>query len=499
MIHPYFTASHLLKTTCSVLGAVCLMTAASCGSDSGYRQNLDEYVEFEAQTAIKSHAMQTGTAVYVDFSDGMNAAYGTELSQQILKSVINVFTGAKNQANFYSLANDTIVPLNLAQTEVYNAIMSGKNYTKPKAPIEKTLKSILAKRQPALLITDFEEYNGSVIQQQNYAKDYFISWLKMGYDIIFYKLDYKEGSKPKHLYFAVFDSPENALAASVESTLSPYLSQGLQRFTLAGPQTSYTLAANYPSSTKGGNYHNSESDDIVTGVVEDGGGEAFISYSYNMADSEKAKTRGGFETFTTLYTPLVEYYLLGVKWEEIVGNIAATQEEGVPEGDRYSHFLSKLYVNFAVQDGYEIGGVQAKVYNFEPSIRQIIQDKQNAEAEGKEATVKVLDNGKEVLDMFTVSLLPVKESALKGSGWKEIAVDLDARFKGQTGPSMETPSDMLKINIAVADAKPRLDRISYFFAWPGNNSLAESVRNTLMDNEVNPTGKVIVTYYVKSL
>lgn len=476
-----------------------IFALTSCGGGGDYsRSNLDQYVELEAKASLDEHAMEPGMAVYVDFSDGMNAAYGTQLSKDALRKVINVFTDASGKTSFYSLADSKISPLELPQTELYNAIMSGKNYNKTKAPIEETLKEIVAKKQPALLITDFEEYNGGVIQQQNYAKSYFIDWLTKGYNITFYKIDYKEGSKPKHLYFTVFDSPLNSLGSTVEQALSQYIGQGVERYVLAGPQCSYDLAVNYPSSTQGGNYHNASGVDIVTAVVEDGKGEAYISYPYNLADPEKGKNRTDYARIKTLYGPFTEYYPLGDNYENIMANIASTQEEGVEKADRFTHLLSKLYVNFSVQNGFDIKNVKVKAVDFQPAIERFIVVSDSLANEG--AVIAIPEESpkcKEVLDMFTVALEPVAEGKPEGEGWHEILFDFDSRFKGEIPSSMESPNDLLKVDIVVADATPRYDGINEFFAWPGNNSLAESVRNTLADSKVNPTGQVIVTYYIK--
>ncbi|MDE5875725.1 MAG: hypothetical protein K2H15_08755, partial [Muribaculaceae bacterium] len=198
--------------TCLLGGAVLAVGMAivlnSCGGDQFSRTYLDKYVETVDMEVAKSKALKPGTSVYVDFSDGMNHAYTTETSQNALRSVVNAFTGVSGETKFYSLADSKITPLNETQTGIYNAIMSGANYTKTMAPIEETLKTIVNNRQAALLITDFEEYNNGVIQRQNYAKDYFISWLSEGYNIIFYKIDYSEKGAQKHLYFTVFDAPE---------------------------------------------------------------------------------------------------------------------------------------------------------------------------------------------------------------------------------------------------------------------------------------------------
>ncbi|MDE6533452.1 MAG: hypothetical protein K2M27_07965 [Muribaculaceae bacterium] len=454
----------------------------SCGDSKGYRTYLDKYVELESVENMKAHAMKPGVSVYVDFSDGMNAAYGTSTSRDALRSLINVFTGTDNQASFFSLANDQITALDLPQTEVYNAIMSGKNYTKPKAPIEKTLKEILDKRQAAILITDFEEYNGAVIQQQNYAKDYFIKWLSSGYNIIFYKLDYKEGSKPKHLYFTVFDSPYDELAKKVETALKQYSAQGLEKFVIGGSSCQFAVSTSYPSSTQGGNYHNSNGEDLVSAVLEDGKEEAYKAYTLSP------------------YDPFTEYYPFGETWENILSNISATREEGAPVADRYAHLISNVYVNFTLQDGYDIKGVEARAVNFDPAMGQIIVVNDSLTAEGKEFALPTsLPGGREVLDMFKASMAPAQNTTLSGTGWSEISLDFDTRFNGSVPASMSEPTDLLKVDIVISDATPRLDGIDQFFAWPGNNSLAESVRNTLNSEKVNPKGRAIITYYLKVL
>lgn len=484
-----------------LFGGAVLLLLNSCGGDSDFsRSYLDKYVELETEITLKDHAMKPGMSVYVDFSDGMNAAYGAQLAQDALRKVINVFTGIDQKAQFFSLADSKITPLEYSQTQIYNEIMSAKNYTKPMAPIEETLKTIVEKSQPALLITDFEEYNGGVIQQQNYAKDYFISWLKKGYYITFYKIDYKEKGKPKHLYFTVFDSPTNTLAATVENALSPYIGNGMERFVLAGKDYSYDIATDYPSSTQGGSFHNSNGEDLVSAVYEDGKGEAYKAYSGNFRDPESAKNRSNFAKLNTLHGPFIQYYPLGDSYGNIISNISATQEEGVEPADQFSHLLSKVYVNFSVQDGFKINAVKAKVVDFSAAMTHFIAKQEEESAE--EATLSIpsdMPQSKEVLDMFEAGLLPAKDAQLKGEGWYEIVFDFDPRFKGEIPASMQDAKDLLKADIVIADATPDTEGLSEFFAWPGNNSLEQSVLNTLNDPDVNPKGSVVLTYYLKEI
>lgn len=482
-----------------VIACASLLMLNSCGGSSDFsRAYLDKYVELETKTTLEAHAMKPGLSVYVDFSDGMNAAYSSQLSQDALRKVINVFTGVDQKASFFSLADSKITPLELSQTQIYNEIMSAKNYTKPMAPIEETLKTIVEKSQPALLITDFEEYNGGVIQQQNYAKDYFINWLKKGYYITFYKIDYKEGSKPKHLYFTVFDSPSNSLASTVENALMPFIGNGMERFVLAGRDYSYDIATDYPSSTKGGSYHNSNGEDIVSAVYEDGKSEAYYAYSGNFRDPEAAKNRSNFATLNTLYGPFIQYYPLGDNFENIISNISATQEEGVEPADKFTHLLSKVYVNFSVQDGFIIKSVKAQVLDFSSAMSHFIAKLE--EQSEDEATIGIpadMPASKEVLDMFEANITPAKVPQLKGNGWYEILFDFDPRFKGAIPASMQDERDLLKADIVIADAVPNTEGLSEFFSWPGNNSLEQSVLNTLIDPDINPKGSVVITYFLK--
>lgn len=493
------TAKKLRLNTCLTMGglvAVGLLGLSACGGEGFSRQYLDSYVEMETEIAVKAHQMKPGISVYVDFSDGMNAAYGTSLSQDVLKKVINTLTDAKSQPAFFSLADSKITPLDLNQTELYNAILRGNNYDKPRAPIEETLKTIVEKSQSALLITDFEEYNGSVIQQQNYAKTYFIDWLKKGYNITFYKIDYKEKSLAKHLYFTVFDSQEDSFGSRIADVMAPYLTQGVERFVLAGPKCSYDIVTDYPSSIQGGNYHNASGQDIVSAVLEDGSGEAYITYTFNAADEDSKKTRADFAPYKSIIGPMTAYYPFGDTYANVITNIAATREEGAPAADRFSDLLSKVYVNFNVQDGYSITGLDVNVTDFEQTLTEFAV--RSAESEKKGADLlKGLPQGNQVLDMFTVSMAPAKSSSLKGEGWQQVLFNFDSKFKGDQLPSMAAPTDLLKADIVISSAKERTERIDEFFAWPGNRSLAESVANTLKDPSMNPKGQVIITYFIK--
>lgn len=467
------------------------------------RKTLDDFVE----ATNPDVEMAPGATVYVDFSDGMQYGYGSPEAKALLASVVNKLSGATGTVQFMSLADDKITKLDMPQTEIYNTIMNPGNYTQQRAPIEKTLKTIVEKQQPALLITDFEEYNGAVIQQQNYAKDYFKAWLAKGFNITFYKLDFNEKGKEKKLFFAVFDGQYGALDGMVAQAVAQAQAPGVERFILGSPEYAYPKTVAYLSFKQGGNYHDSKGVDNVSGVIEDGSSQGFISYCTTQATADAAQSRSKYAPISELYGPVVQYYPMQVSWPDILKNIEALRAQGVDPKDVYQHFIGSLYANFSAQDGFAINKLEARAFNVEQAFQkldmdkvqeQAKQDKEDAKKGAKPRDGKAMAaleaESPEVLDMFTASLLPAPQ---QGQGWQEIVVDFDTKFNGTFPSGTPEPTDMLKVNVVIAQATPRLERVDGFFGWPGNRSLAQSVTNALTSAEVNPQGQVIISYYMK--
>ena len=48
-------------------------------------------------------------------------------------------------------------------------------------------------------------------------KKYFIDWLAKGYNITFYKWDFTEKEKSKHMFLAVFDDNANRLNSLIQN------------------------------------------------------------------------------------------------------------------------------------------------------------------------------------------------------------------------------------------------------------------------------------------
>ena len=120
------------------------------------------------------------------------------------------------------------------------------------------------------MVTDFEEYTTDGKEQfENFAKDEFIKWLKMGNSITFYVANYQEKNAKtkrtvdKHLYFIVFNTAANKLKADVEYA---WKDRGYtyEQFELS--TDIYSLENKYAAADKGGQYYDQEGNDIVFAV-----------------------------------------------------------------------------------------------------------------------------------------------------------------------------------------------------------------------------------------
>lgn len=450
--------------------------------DNGYkfsRAHLDKYVEATHDTPI----LGEGFSVYLDMSDGMNSAYETPESKAILQAVINKLAGSES-TKFFGLADEQISPIEMSHTELYNYMLNPASYDKQKAPIEKTLEKIVAANQPALLMTDFEEYNNGVIQKAAYAKKYFIEWLEKGNTITFYKWDFVESGKNKHMFLAVFDDNAERLNSRINNAVTT-VNQSVATFVLGGRDFAFPICSKYPSMTQGGTYHNSKGQDIVSSVLESGGSEDYVSYSKTVADAQG--TPGYFAPLDNLASAHAEYYPFGVTWENIISNAGRQKEQGVPEEDLFEHLFSKLYVDFGAQNGYDISGIEVRVFDMQATMQavadSVTEPKKLAEIENPE-----------VVEMLTAGMVDSKEL---GVGWKEIFMDFDKKFTSKFVSASAT--DLFRANIVISQASANLQAAESFFGWEGNPSLADSVKETLTDGKCSPVGRILYSYYMRTL
>lgn len=446
------------------------------------RAQLDKYVELTQD----AHLLNDGASVYVDMSDGMNFAYSTAESQAMLQAIINKLA-ANSAIKFYGLADSKITPLELSHTELYNYMLNSKSYNMQKAPIEATLQRIVSENQPALLMTDFEEYKGHVIEQAAYAKKYFISWLADGNNITFYKWDFVEKGKAKHMFLAIFDDNANRLNSLVANAVN-MTDPNIEKYVLGGRDFAYPTSTNYISLKQGGNYHNDKGIDVVTAVMENGGVNDYYSYAKPFATANGAV--GQFAPLDISLGTFAEYYPLGVNWTDALANAKRMQETGVPDDIKYNHLLSDLYIDFGAQNGFNIDDIEVRVFDMGETMKKIYEVGDSI----KVSEIASINNP-EVNMFLTASMANVRELP---QGWKEISVDFDNQFNGSFMGNTN-PASLFRANIVISKATPNIAEVNGFFGWPGNPSLANSIKETLTAGTSNPQGRILYTYYIKTI
>lgn len=450
------------------------------------RKYLDRYVEL---THTPSQMLGDGAGIYVDMSDGMNFAYATPESQNVLKAVINKLAAIQG-VDFFGLAAGQIQPLPYNHTNLYNYMLNAANYDKQQAPIEATLDQILEKNQPALLMTDFEEYNGGMIQKAAYAKRAFIAWLEKGNNITFYKWDFEEKGKNKHMYLAVFDDNANRLNSLVAQAIEGTANAGIDQFVLASGSFSFPLYSTYPGMKKGGNYHNDggKGEDVVTGILDSDNNNDYSFHSYFNLVAE-ASGAGDFEPLNYAQGIPAEFYPLGVSWPDALKNAKImTEDPGVDPADRYEHLLSRLFVDFNAQSGYDITGIEVRTFDIQSTLDSIEATDPDL-LEKSAGTIKALPN-KEVSEFLTASM-----KTLEPQGYDEILVDFHERFNG-TISGILRQDNMIRANIVISKASLNAQKVQDFFAWDGNESLATSVKEALQSPGANFIGRIIFSYYL---
>lgn len=482
------------------LAAIVLFILWICGIfDSHYqfqRTDLDNFLTAQEQDTSR---LEPGAAIYVDFSNGMNYGYAEPTANQALRDVLNKLTGDRTPTRCYALADGRIEELQMTANQVYDRILAPSSFSQEQAPIQQTLATIVDRRQPALLITDFEEYDGTGIKTNAYAKDYLIAWLRDFAMVAFYKIDYMENGRQKKLFFTVFDDNARGLYDQVEQALHPLLETGrVQRFVIGGKRMDYPTCAIgndrvYMKAVNGGNYHDAEGTDRVSAVREDGSAEAYKRYYGNVA------TQGGKGVFLNLATVggmPAEFYPIGVKsWADVLKNADDFKSANNPK-DKYRHFFQGILVNFGLQNGYTMDGAEARCFDLESLVEQSAG--KNRALKAGQAPVAVEGEAEEVPDFFTAFL---GKPELSGDerlpeGWQEIFVDFSLKFSG-TFASGVSDRDLFRLNVVIKGARPNLSEAETFFGWPGNPSLAASVRNTLQSGDVNPAGHILWSYFFR--
>lgn len=458
---------------------------ASCDSKSG--GSIPVQVKSYFDKDISQSGASKGYSAYFDLSDGVVLAYQrNQGAASFLNETVQRLTSG-DSCNVYSLAADAITPLNLKQTDLYNKIMDQSSYTQQMAPIEKTLDKIVREGKSSLLVTDFEEYTPNhMVQHQSFATRYFTDWLKKGNDITFFVFDFI-GVKNihYHLYFIVFDNKSHKFLNYIKEATTG--TTGYQEFHLS--TDAYSCSTEYPSATKGGNYHEDESgEDLITSVLEDGRDEAYTNFGKNSR---------------------TEYYPLGVKWGDALKNTIDAKDAGFKP--KYTDLFRHLFFDFSNQDSYIIKKLSVRVTDVEKDFDEFedyleaVNDKddhadyydENGRLLSKFDYTKHHDQPVEIKDMLELDQNLFNQTMAASGGKKvEIGIGFSPNFKGKIVGGDD--DDLYRIDVIIDECQPNLSpRIDQLFSWGANFNLRDAIRNTLQN--LNPRGTVIYTYFVKVL
>ena len=470
----------LLAALMGIAGA----SLSSCGSsdDANLSQQVKQY--FDKDVALNN--VINSYSAYFDLSDGVVLAYKNPDAAGFLNATVQRLTSS-DSCNVFSLAEDQITPLQLKQTQLYNKVMDPKSYVQQMAPIEKTLDKIVKEGKSSILVTDFEEFTpNKQVQHQAFATRYFVNWLKQGNDITFFVFDFiGVRNIPYHLYFIVFDNKSHNFLNQIKESVAGVT--GYQEYHLS--TDAYTASTNYPSATKGGNYHDAASgEDLITSVVEDGSENAYTNYGQGAR---------------------LEFYPIGVTWQDALKN----SQEAVQTGfnPQYTDLFRNLFFDFSNQDSYIIKNLGVKVTDVEEDFLKY-SDYQKALADKDKTSEFYDENGKmlpdydyskgagkthEISDMLMIDQPLFQKSLAKSGGKKaEIGIVFSPNFNGTIVGG--EANDLYRVDVTISESQPNISpRLAQLFSWGANTNLLDAIRNTLL--QLNPKGTVIYTYFVKSM
>ena len=497
-------------------GIVFLSSCSGSGEKNAFsnfhpEKEVEKYIDgyYSASLGESSNPKSGKSSVYIDFSDGLVQAYTKNPQNvQIIRAITNNLVNP--DIEWFALGGGKITPLDYKSSELYDKVTEPKQYKDIMAPIEETLKKITEGSNDALLVTDYEEYTIQGRENfENYPKDYFIDWLKKGNSITFFYTDYEEVNNKskiksaKHLYFTVFthgSASESSMISKVRVALKDRYTT--KEFTLNN--NPYTITNEY-------------------------GGKDYTGLQNKQFNQWKNLN------LNACLDKKLPYEVIGISkaWNEGVDKYVKNiidKENGI--------FLGKLFLNASNQSSYKLNKVSVKVYDVtedytfyaqceEAKIHQpkMSKDKgkndvwsgdskkdpiittcyENDKTELKKewiynlGTAKTLNTWDEVFScdekIFSDHLKNTPEKV-------ELITIFDKNYKLK---NVKSSSALLRVDYVIEDASfnndnPQLND----FQWSStiqedkpNNSLAEAIRNTLLEPSVSPKGKILYSYYIK--
>ena len=468
----------------------------------------------EATLGEKVHPREGVSRVFVDFSNGLIAAYQNPNNAAIMNALAQKLVDADKTTAWYGLGQKEFKGIGKLEftdaRSLYNKVTDPKSYKDVMAPLEETLKRIVGAKNDALLITDFEEYTPDGNEQlYAYAKSYFTQWLKGGNSITLYYTPYQESnlslSSTKNLYFAVFSfgKDSNRDKGGIKSEIEKALEgRGLQYKTFELDPSPYRLQNNY-----GGNDRSGLKNKVLIQNT---------SIFFNGLE----KTQKPYEIIG-LIPPFNE-------------NLADMVEQiSIQQQDRL--FLQGLQLDASRQQAYQLKKVRVAVQDITTDFEHYARcqeaqmnhvptfmrnDKKEQIWDTKSQKDPIIE---ECYVHNTDSLKPTYRYTSPGSvdTWEEV-LDLDEDIflghlkndpakietrvvfhKNYSPDKIKNPNALLRIDLLIEQSDPNLGNPQLNdFKWVSlikkengeNASLYESIRSTLQD--VRPSS-ILYSYYVK--
>ncbi|MFN8297276.1 MAG: hypothetical protein U0T69_13850 [Chitinophagales bacterium] len=471
--------------------------------DSDLGKRIEAYQDAKFPNLANS---KTGNpALYIDFSTGIFQAFKNPINSSLLKSVYGNLSG---ELDVFELNYDSIRKIPSSNPDlVGRMVVDNNSYHGIYAPIKDAVTQIVSKNNDALLVTDFEEYypassGRSEIIDIPYLKESFIKWLSKGNSIRFYISNYNENGVAKKLYFTVFNCgnlSESGMISKVENSLG-----SLPHFDLSNK--SYNLSQEYGGEKKGGIYYdNSVQDENAKNVLELNK-ESYIN---------GLKNNNNFE-----------FYQFNLDWAHI---------EKAKSQMKIDDFFRKLFIDLSNEDSYSLGDLVVKVYDVTDDFeyfakcneandsKNIPDTEKGKDGENKfkdsetnpialscyDTKGKILDEwiykndkvSKELPEVFTFNKKLFENNKTDNNKKVELAVSFDTKFNLN---NIENPQGLIRVDIVINNSNPSTPS-DELFKWQSttkkgsqNVALFESIKNTLLDDKVKPTNKVIYSYYIKT-
>ncbi|MEI8048736.1 MAG: hypothetical protein WCI92_15245 [Bacteroidota bacterium] len=477
--------------------------------DDSLNTRIDGY--FDATLGEQVNPKSGNPKVYIDFSDGLYKAYtGNADNPKIIEAITQKLVSPQIEWLGLGIEKGQLLKLAYNSNQLFNKVTDPLAYKGIMAPIQVALDSITSSKNDALLVTDFEEYTTDGKEQfENYAKTYFIKWLAKGNSITFYITNYSETNKvittDKHLYFAIFNYgsvKETSFKTEVEKALEGR-SINYKKFNLSN--SAYELSNNYGGAQKSGIYYDAKGNNTFE----------FIDSKYVNGLFDKKKN--------------YEFISVNLDWKTLAETVKAESAEG------FKDFLRKLILNASDNDSYAINELDVVAYDVTDdfsfynkcNLASLHSPKFAKDNNGKQIFAEGSDDiAKACYDESTGKLKPEWIYKPKGNTeYKEIfslnselfsnnkkddpsKIEIGVQFHPNFDLSkISNKNGLLRIDIVIKDCAPNIsgDKLS-LFQWKSaitkdkpNTSLYESVRNTLQDNTVIPKGKIIYSFYLKTL